>query len=159
MLGLHSSIFSQLQHYKFTLSRSANRSATEYYGLVYQRLGFICVSLFNIVPLRVCDFLVLLWRHCSGGQSPASHLEGRVEFQVSPCRICGRRNGRHCEWSLFEYSALSLLFELVNSPHLVIVYHRHCVTSAPDSAVKLTLKIRNCTNSFLIFVFFVILLR
>jgi hypothetical protein len=66
-------------------------------------------------------------------------------------RICGRHTGRHCESSLYEYSALFLLYKLASSPNLVIVYHRRYVTSATDSTVRLTLKIRNCANSLLIF--------
>lgn len=154
-LRLHSGDnFIQLQRSKFTRSRSANRSAPEYCGLVYQ-LVFLFLILYHCVFVV---FIILLWRHCSGGQSPASHLEGRVEFQVSPCGIFGGHNGRHCERSSYEYSALSLLYELAISPLSVIVYHRRCVTSATNNTVKLALKICNCANSLLIFVFFVILL-
>jgi len=103
-------------------------------------------------------FVVLLLRQGSDGQSLASYLEGRVEFQASPCRICGGHNGRHCESSLYEFSALSLLYELANSPQSVIVSRRRCLTSAADSTVKFKLKIRDFANSSLIFVFFVILL-
>jgi len=103
-------------------------------------------------------FVVLLWRQGSDGQSLASYLEGRVEFQASPYRICGGYNGWHCESSLYEFSALSLLFELATSPQSVIVSHRRCVTSATDITVKFKLKIRDFANSLLIFLFFVVLL-
>jgi hypothetical protein len=74
-----------------------------------------------------------------------------VEFQVSPCRICGGHNG-----SLKGLSVVPRVCELASS-HFVIVWDWPCVTLCTDSIVKLTLKVRKCANSLLMFVFFLIL--